>query len=214
MDLENIELVAHSAIRIINENGEIIYFDPFKLENKFSKDADYIFITHPHYDHFSPEDIMQIKNNNTVIFVIQELEQKCLELGFDKSKIFTVEVNKKYVFNDLSFSTVPSYNLNKDFHKKEFNWIGYIINVNDSILYIAGDTDNIPEIQNIKCDIAFVPVGGTYTMTYKEAATLINTIKPKFAIPIHYKTIVGSYEDARNFVNALDKKINSLILMK
>ncbi len=214
MNLENIELVAQSAIRIINESRKIIYFDPFKLENKFSKDADYIFITHPHYDHFSPEDILDIKNNNTIIIVPFELLEKCLELGFNKNKIFTVEVNNDYQLDDLSFNTVPAYNLNKDFHKKEFDWVGYVINIDNTIIYIAGDTDNIPEIQNINCDIAFVPVGGTYTMTYMEAADLVKRIKPKIAIPIHYKTIVGTYEDALNFQKELDGKINSIILMK
>ena len=176
MNLENIELVAQSAIRIINESRKIIYFDPFKLENKFSKDADYIFITHPHYDHFSPEDILDIKNNNTIIIVPFELLEKCLELGFNKNKIFTVEVNNDYQLDDLSFNTVPAYNLNKDFHKKEFDWVGYVINIDNTIIYIAGDTDNIPEIQNINCDIAFVPVGGTYTMTYMEAADLVKVM--------------------------------------
>ena len=214
MNLENIQLVAHSAIRIINKSEKIIYFDPFKLENKFSKDADYIFITHPHYDHFSPEDIIQIKNDNTIIIVPSELSEKCLNLGFSQNQIITVSVNKDYKVDNLSFKTVPAYNLNKDFHKKNFGWVGYVINIDNTIFYIAGDTDNITEIQNINCDIAFVPVGGTYTMTYKEAADLVKVIKPKLAIPIHYKTIVGTYEDAENFVKELDGKINSKILMK
>lgn len=214
MNLENIELVAQSSIRIINESRKIIYFDPFKLENKFSKDADYIFITHPHYDHFSPEDIIQIKNDNTIIIVPSELSEKCLNLGFSQNQIITVSVNKDYKVDNLSFKTVPAYNLNKDFHKKEFNWVGYVINIDNTIIYIAGDTDNIPEIQNIKCNIAFVPIGGTYTMTYKEAADLVKVIKPKVAIPIHYKTIVGTYEDALNFQKELDDKVNTRILMK
>lgn len=214
MNLENIELVAQSAIRIINESRKIIYFDPFKLKNKFNNDADYIFITHPHYDHFSPEDIIQIKNDNTIIIVPSELSEKCLNLGFSQNQIITVSVNKDYNVDNLSFKTVPAYNLNKDFHKKDFDWVGYVINIDNTIIYIAGDTDNIPETQNINCDIAFVPVGGTYTMTYMEAADLVKIIKPKIAIPIHYKTIVGTYEDAENFVNELDGKINTRILMK
>ena len=214
MNLENIQLVAHSAIGIINKSRKIIYFDPFKLENKFNKDADYIFITHPHYDHFSPEDILEIKNDNTIIIVPFELLERCLELGFNKNKIFTIEVNNNYQLDKLSFKTVPAYNLNKEFHKKDFGWVGYVINIDDTIFYIAGDTDNITEIQNINCDMAFVPVGGTYTMTYREAADLVKVIKPKVAIPIHYKTIVGTYEDAINFQKELENKIDSVILMK
>ena len=205
-----ISINKQSSIRIHDES--ILYFDPLEWDAKH--DADYIFITHPHYDHFSPEDILEIKNDNTIIIVPFELLERCLELGFNKNKIFTIEVNNNYQLDKLSFKTVPAYNLNKEFHKKDFGWVGYVINIDDTIFYIAGDTDNITEIQNINCDMAFVPVGGTYTMTYREAADLVKVIKPKVAIPIHYKTIVGTYEDAINFQKELENKIDSVILMK
>ena len=80
-------------------------------------------------------------------------------------------------------------------------------------MYVAGDTDNIAEIRNIDCDIAFVPVGGTYTMTAKDAVELIKTIRPKLAIPIHYETIVGSIEDANYFKRELENIADVKILM-
>ena len=207
--IDKIRLISQSAIKISSE--KIIYFDPFKIDNNYN-DADYIFITHSHYDHFSEEDLLKVKKESTKIIVTSDLVDKAKELGF--IDVFVVEPNKKYSVDNITFETVPAYNIGKEFHKKEYNWVGYIINIDNTILYIAGDTDNIPEIRNINCDIAFVPVGGTYTMNYKEAAELIEEMKPKLAVPIHYKTVVGSVEDAYNFKKELDEKIDVKIIME
>ncbi|MCM8785785.1 MAG: MBL fold metallo-hydrolase, partial [Candidatus Omnitrophica bacterium] len=79
------------------------------------------------------------------------------------------------------------------------NWCGYIIEIEGKKIYVAGDTDFIPEMKNISADIVIVPVGGTYTMNAEEAANAVNTIKPKVAIPYHYGDIVGSEKDAKLF---------------
>lgn len=207
--LEKIRLINQSALKINSDN--IIYFDPFKIDENYN-DADYIFITHSHYDHFSKEDILKIKKDSTKIIVTSDLYEECKKMGF--FEVIVVDQNKEYTIDNISFRTVPAYNINKDFHKKEYNWVGYIINIDNSILYVAGDTDNIPEIKNINCDIAFVPVGGTYTMDYKEASELIKEMRPRLAVPIHYKTVVGTTEDAYNFKKALEGIVEVKILME
>ncbi len=212
--INNIELLAHSAVRIKTNKGKIIYFDPFKLNDDYKNDADIIFISHPHYDHFSPEDILKIKKNTTIIVVTKDLIQNALELEFDEEKIVPVIPNEKYEIEDISFETVPAYNLNKKFHPKDNNWVGYICNIDGKSIYFAGDTDNTEDNRKIKCDIAFVPVGGTYTMTAFEAAELIKEIKPKLAIPMHYKTIIGSVQDAIEFKKILDNIVDVRIIMK
>lgn len=213
--LENISLIAQSAIRIKNKDGKIIYFDPYKLGYEGnSKDADYIFITHPHFDHFSPEDILKIKKNETKIIAPNELEEEIKKLNFQNENILLVIPNKEYTIDEINFSTIPAYNTNKDFHKKEYNWVGYVVNIDGKKLYIAGDTDNTEEARNVICDIACVPIGGTYTMTWQEAVELIKIIKPEVAIPIHYQTIVGSVEDAYNFERALENFTTVNIIMK
>ena len=212
--LENIELIAQSAIRIKNQENKIIYFDPFKLEEQYKNDADYIFITHQHFDHFSPEDILKIKNENTKIIAPRDLEIEIEKLDFQKDNVLLVEPSREYNIDEIKFSTVPAYNINKNFHKKEFNWVGYVVEIDNEKIYVAGDTDNTEEARNVECDIACVPIGGTYTMTYKEAVDLILAIKPKVAIPIHYKTIVGSEEDAQDFKELLKNDVEVKILMK
>ena len=85
--------------------------------------------------------------------------------------------------------------------------MGYIIELDGNKYYIAGDTDINEDNKLVKCDVAFVPVGGTYTMTASEAAELINIIKPKIAVPIHYGSIVGDEEDALTFIDEVDMDI-------
>ena len=209
--LENIEVLYHSSIRINKE--KIIYIDPFKI-NKNYNDADIIFITHDHYDHYSEEDIDKVINENTTIIIPDELLTKLLRKGINKNAIITVEPNKNYMVQGIKFETISAYNTNKTFHPKEDGWVGHIIIINGIRYYIAGDTDITEENKQVKCDVAFVPVGGTYTMDFKEAASLINEIKPKIAIPIHYGSIVGTEQDAIDFIRLLHPEIKGIILMK
>ena len=196
----DIDVIAQNAIKIATNEGKKIYIDPFKLSNIELDYADVIFITHSHYDHFSTEDINKIKDENTKIVITRDLYEKTIALGFEEQNILTVLPNNEYVFDDIKFKTIPAYNTNKEFHKKEYNWVSYILDIEENIIYIAGDTDVTEEALNVKCDIAFVPIGGTYTMNAEEAATLIGNILPrKYAIPTHYKTLVGSEEDAIKF---------------
>ena len=210
--LKGIECLGHSTIKI-NKNNKIIYIDPYNISDGIN-DADYIFITHNHYDHFSEEDIKKVKNNETIIIIIEDLYTNTLKLGFNGMNIITVKPNENYQVEGIKFSTIPAYNTNKTFHPKENNWVGYIIELEGSKYYIAGDTDITEENKKVKCDVAFVPVGGTYTMDFKEAAHLINEIKPKIAVPIHYGSIVGTIQDATDFVKLLHPNIKGIILIK
>lgn len=209
--LENIEVLCHSSIRINKE--KVIYIDPFKI-NKNYNDADIIFITHDHYDHYSEEDIDKVIKEDTTIVISKDLLKKLLKKGINKNAIIVAEPNKEYETQGIEFNTIPAYNINKKFHPKENNWLGYIITINNVKYYVAGDTDITDENRKVKCDVAFVPVGGTYTMDFKEAARLINEIKPKIAVPIHYGSIVGTEQDARNFINLLNSEIKGVILIK
>lgn len=209
--LNNIEVLYHSSIRINKE--KTIYIDPFKIDRNYN-DADIIFITHDHYDHYSEEDIDKVINENAVIVIPEELLTKVLKKGINKNAIITVEPNQKYMVQGIKFETVPAYNTNKIFHPKENGWVGYVIEINGIKYYIAGDTDITEENKKVKCDVAFVPVGGTYTMDFKEAAQLVNQIQPKVAVPIHYGSLVGTKQDAEEFIKLLHTNIKGVILMR
>lgn len=207
--LENIQVLYHSSIKI--NQKKVIYIDPFKVGEEYH-DADIIFVTHSHYDHYSEEDIKKTIKDNTKIIVTIDLKDMAENI-VNSENVITVKPNEKYCVEGISFETVPAYNTNKQFHPKQNNWVGYVIELNGLKYYIAGDTDITEENKQIKCDVAFVPVGGTYTMTAKEAAELVNIIKPKIAVPIHYGSVVGTNQDAEDFVNLLDEEIEGKILM-
>ena len=209
--IEDIEVLYHSSIRI--SKNKIIYIDPFKIDKDYN-DADIVFITHDHFDHYSEEDIDKVINENTTIIIPKELLTKILGKGINKNAVITVESNKEYMVQGIKFETIPAYNTNKTFHPKENDWVGYIITLDGIRYYIAGDTDITEENRKVKCDVAFVPVGGTYTMDFKEAAQLINEIQPKIAVPIHYGSVVGTKQDATDFIKLLHPSIKGIILMK
>ena len=209
--LNGIEVLCHSSIKISKE--KVIYIDPFKIDKDYN-DADIIFITHDHYDHYSEEDIDKVKKGDTVIVAPEELLTKLLKKGFSQNYIITVDSEEKNMIEGIKFETVPAYNTNKQFHPKANGWVGYIIEIKGVRYYIAGDTDITEENKKVKCDVAFVPVGGTYTMDFKEAAYFINEIKPQIAIPVHYGSIVGTNQDATDFVKLVHKDIECKILMK
>ena len=207
--LNNITWLGHSSIKILE--NKIIYIDPYNINQNYN-DADIIFITHNHYDHFSREDIKKCMNKHTKIVITKDLYQDTINLGFNDQQILFVLPNNSYEIENINFKTIPAYNINKNFHPKENNWVGYVININNQKIYIAGDTDLTDESKKVKCDIAFLPVGGTYTMDYKEASTLANIINPSIVIPIHYGTIVGTIQDALNFKSNLNTNIDCKIL--
>lgn len=208
--LENIEVLNHNCIRFKKE--KIIYTDPFQLNSQY-QDADIILITHSHYDHFSEEDIEKVKSKNTIICVTEDLQDRALALGFSKENIILVKPNQTYQILGIEIKTIPAYNTNKKFHPKENNWVGYLLNLQGKVYYVAGDTDITEENKTIHCDVAFVPVGGTYTMDSKEAVELVNRMKPTFAVPVHYGSVVGTEKDAEIFVQSLEEGIEGSILM-
>ena len=208
--LNGVEIIYHSSIRIKKE--KVVYIDPFKIKGS-PNDADIVFITHNHYDHYSEQDLDKVMRDNTTLIAPKDLQTNLLKKGIRQDNIIAVEQNKKYVTQNIGFETVPAYNTNKMFHPKENGWVGYIINIEGTRYYIAGDTDITEENKQVKCDVAFFPVGGTYTMNSKEAASLANIIKPKIAIPIHYGSIVGTTQDAIEFIKLLNPDIKGKILM-
>lgn len=206
-----INVFAQNSILI---NGSYtIYFDPFHIPENFH-DADYVFITHPHWDHFSLIDLLKVRKEETSFFVPKEIFEELLDIGVKEEQIKVVKPGETYYFEKMSFQTIPAYNRLKEHHLKQNNWMGFLLNMDEIIYYIAGDTDIIEENQNIKADVLFLPVSGTYTMDYQEASKLANLIHPKLAIPTHYLTVVGDIKDAINFCNLLEKDIKSKIFYK
>ena len=207
--LENVEVFCHNSIKITG--AKTIYIDPFRLEKDYH-DADYIFSTHTHYDHFSEDDIEKLLKDDTVIITPDSSRELACDLTKDRERVKIVEPANEYELPGVKFSTTYAFNKETLYHTKNENWVGYIIELDGVKYYIAGDTDNIKELKDVECDVAFLPVGGKYTMGYAEAAGLANTIKAKIVVPKHYGCIVGEKEDAEKFAKLVrEKEVRILI---
>ena len=194
--LENIHWLGQDGFKF-KLDKIVVYIDPYKIKEGSEK-ADFIFITHEHRDHFSPEDISRIVKKETVLVSCKAVTG--LYEG-NKQEIKAGETFKTELF---SVSAVPAYNINKKFHPKESGKLGYIIEYKGLRIYHAGDTDIIPEMKEFKCNIALLPVSGTYVMTAEEAVEAAKILKPDFAIPMHYGAgVVGTVEDAKKFKEGL-----------
>jgi len=200
--IENIHWLGHDTFKITGE--KVIYTDPFNIRKEDA--ADIILITHEHYDHCSPDDVKKLLKADTVIVAPPDCTSKL------SGKIRTVAPGDKITEGGVGIEAVPSYNTNKQFHTKSRNWVGYIITVNGERIYLAGDTDFIPEMKTFKADIALLPVSGTYVMTAEEAVEAALAINPKIAIPMHYDSIVGTKKDAKKFAEGLKGRIEVRIL--
>ena len=208
---ENIEVFTQSSIRITEEDRRI-YIDPFQMREA-PKDADFILITHDHYDHFSPEDIEKVSNEKSVLVVPAKMLPQAEKVSSTVGEIHSVMSGEHYGIGGLEFDTVAAYNNLKPFHPKSAGWVGYILQIDGQRIYIAGDTDMNRDNRDVKCDIALVPIGGTYTMDAKKAAEFINTICPSVAIPTHYGSIVGKKEDADVFAAGVKAPVRTEIKM-
>jgi L-ascorbate metabolism protein UlaG (beta-lactamase superfamily) len=196
----------HDGYRLETKDATI-YIDPFRLIQEYDnkKDADLILITHNHFDHLSIKDIDKVINDNTKVVCSHECVD-ILNKNYGKNEIVPLKPQENMVIKNVKIESVRAYNTNKDFHPKEDNKIGFIVDMDNLKVYHTGDTDRIPEMDSINPDIAFVPVSGTYVMTAEEAAKAVNeSIKPKkIAIPMHYNSIVGSVNDAETFCNKVN----------
>ncbi len=207
-----IEVFTQSSIRITSEHT-ILWFDPFRVDLDYH-DADYIFLTHDHYDHFSPDDIAKVIKSTTVVVVPEPMEQAVRACVPDNTQLLLVKPGIVEEHGGHTFETVPAYNNLKPFHPKKAGWCGYIVHVEDKRIYVAGDTSLTPEARKVQCDIALVPIGGTYTMNARKAAELVNHLHPELAIPTHYGSIVGTPEDGEIFRENVKMPIRVELLMQ
>ncbi len=176
--VKKIHWLGHASIRI--DASSIVYIDPWKLTGKLPQ-ADLILITHDHYDHCSPDDVKKVQGEKTVIVTIKACADKL------KGNVKIVKPGDTIEpLKGVKVTAVPSYNIQKQFHPRGKGYVGFVVDVDGVKVYHAGDTDFIDEMKDLKVDIALMPVGGTYTMSWEEAQKAVNTFKPKVAIPMHW----------------------------
>jgi len=178
----------------------VVYIDPWGTETDAAP-ADLILITHAHDDHLQPEEIERLRKDGTKLVAPYDV---AAALSGD---VTPVAPGESHDVAGVRFTTVPAYNTAEerlDFHPKTNRWVGYVLELGGNSYYHAGDTDHAPELDDVKTDVAFLPIGGHYTMEADEAAGLARSIAPQVAVPMHYGFVVGSPGDADRFRTLAD----------
>jgi L-ascorbate metabolism protein UlaG (beta-lactamase superfamily) len=195
--LERFTWYRQSAFRW-DGDGLTVYIDPWGVSAD-DPPADLILITHAHSDHFEPDDIAKVTRQGTKLVAPTDVAN---DLTGD---VTAVAPDQSHEVGGVRFTTVPAYNTREEalgFHPRENGWVGYVLELGDTSYYHAGDTDHAPELDAIETDVAFLPVGGHFTMNVDEAAGLAGSIAPSLAVPMHYGFVVGSASDGARFRDA------------
>jgi L-ascorbate metabolism protein UlaG (beta-lactamase superfamily) len=200
-----VEWLGHASFRIHTSRG-IVYIDPWKTAG--APKADLIVITHTHPDHLSMDDITKLKKDNTIIIGSKDVTKEIPEA-------VTVLPGSSKNVSGIKVEAIRAYNLEKEFHPKENDWLGVDIDVRGFRVYHTGDPDVIQEMSGLKdIDVALVPVGGTYTMTCDEAVKAMKLFNPKKAVPMHWGDIIGSDVDAKKFKEMADCDVEIMDIVK
>jgi L-ascorbate metabolism protein UlaG (beta-lactamase superfamily) len=208
--VKKIHWLGHDAIRL--DGSTVVLIDPFQILD--TKPADLILISHEHFDHNSPDDLVKIQKSDSVIVTDSASAKKLKDDKRIRGEIKVAAPGDRLTVKGVEIEVGPAYNTNKEFHPKAAGMLSFIIKLDGVRYYHAGDTDFIPEMNKLSVDIAFLPVSGTYVMTADEAVQAAKAINPKIAVPMHYGAIVGSEDDAKKFKKALEGQVEVVILKK
>jgi len=195
--LENIHWLGHDSFRL--DGSSTVYIDPWKL-SAGAPPAGLILVTHDHYDHFSPDDIARVATPRTTL-----IGPASVTTQVDGVATVTLGAGQTATVGGVTVTAVPAYNLDKFrepgalFHPPAAGFLGYIVELDGRRIYHAGDTDAIPEMRDVRCDVALLPVSGTYVMTAAEAAEACEMISATAVVPMHFGDIVGTAADAARF---------------
>jgi L-ascorbate metabolism protein UlaG (beta-lactamase superfamily) len=185
--------LGHDSFRL--DGPPVIYFDPWKLSGR-QPEADLVLVSHEHHDHCSPEDVDKVSGPETVVvaaaLAARQLPGAKVVRPGDRLTVAGVEIEAVRAYNIDKFRSpgVP-------FHPREAEHVGFVVTVDGVRIYHAGDTDHIPEMADIKCDVALLPVSGKYVMTVEEAAEAAKTLNPQIVVPMHYGSGIGASDDGR-----------------
>lgn len=210
--VEGVEMrwLANSGFVIEPGAGPSIVIDPYEVAGSGvePRPVDAAFITHPHYDHLSVEDLEGFVGDDTVLVSV-EGSRPDLEAAFPDHELVVVAPGDETEVEGVPVEAVPAYNVNKNYHPRDEDWVGFVLTLDAGAddgpvrLYHAGDTDRIPAMEDLNVDVALLPVGGTYVMDHEEAAKAAGVLDARVFVPMHYGSVAGTPRDAERFAEVV-----------
>lgn len=204
--VKKLHWLGHDSFRF--DGPPVIYFDPWKLRGR-QPVADLILVSHEHFDHCSPDDVKPISGPQTVVIASADAAAKLPGAR-------AVRPGDRLTTAGVEIEAVRAYNINKfrspgnPFHPRDANHVGFVVTIEGVRLYFAGDTDHIPEMADIACDVALLPVSGIYVMTAEEAAAAARILKPQIVLPMHYGSGIGTPGDGQRFARLYGGQVTLL----
>jgi L-ascorbate metabolism protein UlaG (beta-lactamase superfamily) len=195
--------LGHDSFRL--DGPPVIYFDPWQLKGKLPK-ADLVLVSHEHHDHCSPDDVKKISGPGTVVLAGGNAAK-------DLPGARAVKPGDRLTVAGVEVETVRAYNVNKfrslgiPFHPRDADHVGYVVTVGGVRIYHTGDTDPIPEMADIDCDVVLLPVSGKYVMTVEEAVEAARTLSPQIVVPMHYGSGIGTPSDGQRLAELYGGKV-------
>ncbi len=193
--LEGITWFRQSSVRI-RRGGAELHVDPWGVPEE--SEADYILLTHPHYDNFSEDDIARVRGPHTIVVAPASM-RKQLE-GVDH----LMRPGDMVHLDGVEILAVPAYNRGKKFHPVESEWLGYVFTLGDVTFYHSGDTDFLEAMNQIRCDVAFLPCEGHYTMGPEDAVRAAAACHARVVVPVHWG---GTRENAERVKELFDGEV-------
>lgn len=198
--LDGVTWFRGSSVRV-RRAGVDLHVDPRGVPD--DGPADYVLLTHPHYDNFSEPDIERVRGPGTVVVAPSSMKK---QLG-DADHF--MRPGDMLQLEGIDILAVPAYNRDKKFHPPDAGWLGYVFTLGMVTYYHAGDTDLLPSMGDIRCDVAFLPCDGHYTMGPEEAAVAADEVDARVVVPIHWgdASESGSRDDARRLASRLPGRV-------
>ena len=212
MLIEALTWLGHSGF-LIRAGRANVYIDPYRVPDG-APPADVILVTHHHYDHFSPADVEKLSTERTWLIGPPTVAER---VGGQVVSVAPGQLVEPDSVRNIDVRAVAAYNTSKrdkaghPFHSRESGGVGFDVRVRGERLYHAGDTDVIPEMDEVVgVEVALLPVSGVYVMTAGEAAEAARRIAPKIAVPMHWGEHIGTRADALAFAREAPVEVRIL----
>ena len=200
--LDGVTWFRQSSVRIRREGVEI-HVDPWGVTEE--SEADYILLTHPHYDNFSEEDIARVRGSNTVVIAPTSMKKQLGDADHFLHPGDLIQLDRIDVLG------VPAHNhRDRRFHPPDSDWLGYVFTVGSVTYYHAGHTDFLDSMRGIQCDVAFLPCCSDYTMGPEEAARAGEACGASIIVPIHWGMNPDIPVDTRKIAKLFSGEVQTL----